>query len=321
MAHRRLSAFVLLVVLLTGSTGASGCAAQRREARTTKPTPPAPTQPTPILQRDGPLMTDDTLKDLAAGSYGSLRESFVFVARDAQTYEALRALVRDLPAQPADFFKANAVVAAFLGQRRSGGYSVEIKREGRKRLSLVEHGPPKGAMTTMALTTPFRVVAVPTGADEALALGFDATWQQRLRPYRITDGELLVSGGFAGIKERARLEGRVGVMRAGEMATLVFDVRSVGGNRQRTLSDTATGRVDASGSITLARVDAFALSGAIESPLRMTGQMTAGEQRLTLSFETVAAPHVADNFSAQGQLTADAEAPAPASKATTDDPT
>ena len=242
------------------------------------------------------------------------------VARDAETYAALRTLVRDLPDESADFFKAHAVVAAFLGQRNTGGYSVEIRQTGRTQLNIAEHAPPKDAIVTMALTAPFRVVALPLDMDSALSLTLDAAWQKNVRPYRITAGELLVFGGFAGIQERSRLEGKLGIMRAGELATLLCDVRSVGGARERHMSDAATGRVDANGHITLTRLDAFALSGATDSPLRADGAFTAGEQNLTLSFETVPAPHVADNFAARGKISATATAPAPAKTADEDVP-
>ncbi len=311
---------MLVCVLLAGSTCAQGCAAQRRRSAQPKP-PPAPTQtPAPARDEGTTVDTNGELKELAAGAYGPLRDAFVVAARDAQTYAQLRALVKDLPDQSADFFQTHVVVAAFLGQRSSGGYSIALKRTGRNGLSLVEQGPPKGAMVTMALTAPFRVVALPLGLDDALALTLDTAWQQRQRPYRVTSGELTVIGGFAGIKEQSTLTGTLRVMRAGDLATFTFDVQSKGGATLHRLTDTATGSVDQQGRVTLPRVDAYALSGAIESLLRMSGQFTDGEQNLSLSFETVPVGNVSDNFSAQGKLAAVATAPAPANKASADGP-
>ncbi len=257
------------------------------------------------------MPTDDTFKELAAGAYGPLRQPFVLVARDAATYAALRTLVKDLPDESADFFKTHAVVAAFLGERRSGGYTVEITQTARGRLSIAEHAPPKDAIVTMALTAPFRVAALPVEPDDALDLTLAAAWQKNLRPYRLTEGELTVSGGFAGINDTTRLEGSLRVMRADALVTFLFDVRSTGGRRNGRLFDAATGRVE-DGHVTLPRLDSFAISGAIESPIRAEGEFTNGEHELTLSLETVPAPHVADNFAARGHLSAAATAQAPA---------
>ncbi len=265
------------------------------------------------------MPTDSQLTDLAAGNYGSMRESFVLVARDTQTYGALRKMITNLPDQSAAFLRTHAVVAAFLGQRRTGGYSIEIKQTARGRLSLIEHAPAKGMMTTQALTAPFRVVVLPVEPDDALDLTLDATWQQRQRPYRITGGGITVIGGFAGLSEKAQLAGTLRVMRAGDLATFTFDVQSTGGHRARHMADTATGMVDAAGNVTFTRFDAFALSGATESPFRASGQFSNKETNLTLSFETIPAPHVADNFGAKGNLSAIATAPAPANKALSDD--
>ncbi len=265
-------------------------------------------------------MPDDALTELAAGNYGDLSAAFVFIARDVETYAALRHMLTTLPDKGADFFKTHAVVAAFLGRRRTGGYHIEIKQTGRQNLNVIAHAPGKGAMVKMALTAPFRVVAVPLEMNDALNLTLDEVWQQNLRPYKLTDGALLISGGFAGRSDSARLEGSLRVMRAGELATFLFDVRSVGGKRAAHMFDAATGTVATDGRVRLTRLDSFALSGATESSLRVEGEFTDGEQKLSLRFETVPAPHIADNFNARGSLKATATAPAPAHKAVAGDP-
>jgi hypothetical protein len=317
MIEQKLSAAVLVLALSAGSAG--GCGRTGRGADNSATQQPKQTVPTPPQTGEPTVPTSD-LKELAAGAYSSVHESFVLVARDAQTYAALRTLVQDLPDQPANFFQTHVVVAAFLGQRRSGGYGVEIKQTGRGQLSINEHAPPKGAMTTMALTAPFRVVALPLDIDNSLVLALAATWRARLRPYQLTTGELLVYGGFAGRQNNSKLTGQLSVMRAGELATFVFNVQSTGDGRAGRLVDTATGRVAADGQISLPRLDAFGLSGATEAPLRASGQFANGEQDLTLSFETVPLTNVADNFAARGQLNAHVTAPAPANKALTDEP-
>ncbi|HEX8073162.1 MAG TPA: protease complex subunit PrcB family protein [Pyrinomonadaceae bacterium] len=314
MRRRKLSLLFLCAALLAADTGASACAAQQRRAGKPAPTPApttAPAQPAPAPTGDKPLPNDGQLTELAAGNYDGIADPFVFVARDADTYAALRQLVARLPDERADFFQSHAVVAAFLGQRRSGGYGVEIKQTGPRLLSIGERTPPKGAMVTMALTAPFRVVAVAVEPDHALALELGATWQQRARPYRVTAGELTVYGGFAGMRENAKLAGTLGVMRAGALVTVTFDVESTGGRRARRMTDTASGTVADGGRVTLARLDSFALSGAIESPFRAQGTFADDEQVLTLNFQTVPSPRISDNYEARGQLTANATAPAP----------
>lgn len=320
MIEQKLGAVALLVALWAGSAGGCGVQGQGGGAQqpASKPTPGKPA-PTPSAG-ETTVPTNIELKELAAGGYSSVHESFVLVARDGEMYAALRALVKELPEQSPDFFRAHAVVAAFLGQRRSGGYVVEIKQTGRTQLSVGEQAPPKGALTTMALTAPFRVVVLPLAMDESLTLTLDATWRARLRPYQITEGGLTVFGGFAGRQSPARLEGGFGVMRLGELATFVFDVRSTGGERAGRLADTATGTVAADGRVTVPRLDSFGLSGALESPLRAKGQFGAGEQTLTLSFEVVPAKNISDNLGMRGEFTANATAPAPASKALNDEP-
>jgi len=69
--------------------------------------------------------------------------------------------------------------------------------------------------------------------------------------------------------------------------------------------------------VNLSHVDAFALTGALQSPFRVTGQFTENEQNLDLRFETIAAPNISDNFSATASLKALATAPQPANQAIT----
>jgi hypothetical protein len=125
---------------------------------------------------------------------------------------------------------------------------------------------------------------------------------------------LSVSGGFAGRSERFQLKGMIGVMRYKSMATFVFDVQTVT-SQPRHLLDAASGTVGTAGEVSLARVDAFALTRAIQSPFRATGQFDEDNRSFTLRLDTVSSPHISDNFSATGSLKATAIAPAPADRA------
>ena len=68
----------------------------------------------------------DDLKVLAEGSHSKINDPFVAVVRDTDTYAALSRLDENLPRLDADFFTEHVVIAAFLGQRNTGGYGVEI---------------------------------------------------------------------------------------------------------------------------------------------------------------------------------------------------
>ncbi len=326
MIKQKLGVVLMLLTLGAGSASASGCGWQRRAQKpgkgaTTpiKPTPMPTATPTPTGGAKESPMNNGEIKELAAANRSTIFESFVLVARDVATYDLIRKQIAQLPEQSADFFKQHAVVAAFLGQRRTGGYSVEIKRTADGSLAVIEHAPSKRGMVTMALTAPLRVVSVAVEMDEPLALALDAAWQSRLRPYRVESGDAIVTGGFGGSREKSKLGGTLSVMRAGHLATFVFDLQSTGGHRARTLRDTASGTVEADGSVALGRVDAFSLSGATESPFHVKGQFTDKEQHLSLAFETIPAAHVSDNFSATAQLEAATTAPAPENKAVTGD--
>jgi hypothetical protein len=73
--------------------------------------------------------------------------------------------------RPAVAFDRHAVVAAFMGEKPTGGYAVVIERAVRRgdvlevELALYEPGP--GCMTTQAITQPFVFAAVPAGPTDA----------------------------------------------------------------------------------------------------------------------------------------------------------
>lgn len=256
-----------------------------------------------------PTVTNGQVKELASGNRSSIFESFVAVARDEQTYAKLRASNSSLPETSADFFKSYAVVAAFLGQRRTSGFDIEITQGTDGRVHVLEQTP-KNTMVKMVLSAPFKIVAVPVEADRPIVLALDATWQNRLRPYRVTSGSLTITGGFAGTMKTLKLEGTLSIMRADSLATFIFELQSTGNNPIRRLVDTATGFVESPARISLERVDAFAIAGAIQSPFRATGQFGENERELTLNLQTNNSPNISDNFTATGTLKATA-LPAP----------
>src|SRR5712664_4042100 len=119
----RLSGAVFMLVSLASIMTILKCDQQNpktaTEQRSNRPTP----APTSLAQREGdPGTMGSDIKQLAAGNHCTVVESFVFVARDAQTYQALKTLKINVPDQDAGFFSSHAVIAAFLGQRRTGGF-------------------------------------------------------------------------------------------------------------------------------------------------------------------------------------------------------
>ncbi|HEV2881312.1 MAG TPA: protease complex subunit PrcB family protein [Pyrinomonadaceae bacterium] len=318
----------MLTAFMLSATGASACAvaprktAHRGEQSKPKTQTPQPTaqQPSTVSEGEGNLETKvaGEIKELAGGGYSSVRESFIVVARDAQTYALLRRLQDKLPELGADFFKANAVVAAFLGQRRSGGYSVQITRastsEGVLRVS--EKTPAKDALSTMALTSAFQIVSVPVREDRPLALELDATWQAAARPYKVSTGEFTRMGGFAGRPERSTLSGDVRVMRHAQLATVFFALVGTGAEGKHSLQDVTTGTVTPEGALALTRLDPGSFIPPPRYPLRARGEFTPGEGKLSLTFEVLEAK-VNDGYGGQGKLEADATAP-PAKKRAVD---
>jgi hypothetical protein len=312
----RLSGLSLLLVALAGVVNMPECNRERSasvEEQRRRATP-APTS-TPG-EKEKPGTMDGEIKDLAAGNHCAVLESFVFVARDSQTYRALRILNIALPDQDANFFNSHAIIAAFLGQRRTGGFGLNISA-GADGVVQVAERVPKG-MVTMVLTTPFKIVAVPVKGDGPIALSLDETWKERWRNYRLTNGELTITGGFAGVHESSPLEGTLQIMRERNLATFAFQLKSIG-KRKGQLLDVASGTVSEAGQLSLAYLESHALSGAIQSPFKATGQFLNDEQEVSLSLETVPSPQVSDNFSGTASLKAIAITARPTDRAITGD--
>jgi hypothetical protein len=311
----KFSCLFLMLISFAGVVNMPECDRQKSKAPAQeqgKRATPAPTTTPGEKEKTGTM--DGEIKELAAGSHCPVFESFVFVARDVHTYQALRILNISLPDQDADFFNSHAVIAAFLGQRRTGGFGVNISQATDGVVQVAERIP-KG-MVTMVLTTPFKIVAVPVKSDAPIALSLDATWKSRWRNYRLTNGELTITGGFGGVHESSALEGTLQIMRERTLATFTFQLRSTG-KRKAQMLDVASGTVTESGQVSLAYLESQALSGAIQSPFKATGQFNSDEQELTLSLETVPSPHISDNFSGGASLRAIAITPRPTNRAIT----
>ena len=109
----------------------------------------------------GPL----PLMPLAQESYSGAKEQRREVLRDAATWQKLWSELQQQRrlAPPVDFERQMVLFAA-LGERRTGGYAIEIVRaevvEGTLIVHVRETSPTPGARATMALTAPLHAVAV-----------------------------------------------------------------------------------------------------------------------------------------------------------------
>jgi hypothetical protein len=245
------------------------------------------------------------LKVLAEGGQSGVEDAFVAVARDAETYAQLRELASRLPEMSADSFKTNAVVAAFLGRRNTGGYAVRMTRATDGVIHLAQSSPPKGSMVTQAITTPFKVVSVPVTDEQPLSLEMEGEWKTMTRLYRVSTGSITVTGGIAGSSEDFRLEGEIDIMRQGRLATLAFDLKGASGTKTRALKTVATGVVQPDGSISIARMTGGSLVSPPPTALRADGKFNDGEDNLTLTFESLPS-NVADGYQGKGRLDATA---------------
>jgi len=69
------------------------------------------------------------------------------------------------PELPVINFEKEMVIAVFMGERKTGGYEIEIIRitEGEKKLivEVEEKEPPSDSVQTMALTQPYHLIVIP----------------------------------------------------------------------------------------------------------------------------------------------------------------
>jgi PrcB C-terminal len=245
------------------------------------------------------------IKVLAEGFHSKITKPFVAVVRDAETYAALTKLDENLPKLDADFFKENVAVAAFLGERNTGGYSVDI-RANTIEILVLEKKPGKGVMVPQMITSPFQIVALKGATNTAVRLNLfaDDSWRPAIPSYRVTSGRFKMSGGFAGTSEEFGLEGSIGVMRAGNLATFSFRVIGSETKKRRLLMECATGLMDSDGNVKINRMSADSLVDPPNSGL--AGTVTFSEEGRKFALIMISRPSmVADGYSGQGTIEAE----------------
>lgn len=246
------------------------------------------------------------MRVLAEGQYGKVEEPFLVVAREATVYAELRTLVDGLPDLGADFFERQAVVAAFAGTRNSGGHGIEIRRGADKRVVVEEKTPPKDAITTMALTQPYRVVAIEVREEESVEIDLGASRASvRWRAYNVTSGEFTTGGGFAGRYEKLTLAGGLRIARRGRLLTLVADVKGEGGTKPRALRGAATGFARDAAAFEIPHLDPGTLVDRPRPALLVKGNFADDAGQLSLTFEPLPT-NLSDGFAGRGKLEAKA---------------
>lgn len=266
-------------------------------------------QPSTGSRKDSEVANSE-MKVLAEGSHSEVTSPFLVVAREPGTYAELRKLVPGLPQLLDEFFKSQVVVAAFMGERNTGGYSVEMTRAADGVIRVAANSPPKGAMVTQVITAPFKVVSIPS--SPWLGLEAEGVWQQAMHSYRVTSGDFTMSGGFAGRREQFGLEGAIRVMRAGKLATFFFDLQSSGGEKQRSLKEPISGLVE-NGQITIYLMGAGSLIETPHGNLSASGTFTDKDRALALSFKSLPTM-ISDGFAGEGTVEAEAATSAPQKK-------
>jgi hypothetical protein len=288
---RRIALVSLSTFLISGS--AAGCRATQDEDLVVGPPPVA-------IEKGHPKQNE--LKVLAEGSQSPIKSPFVALVRDAETYAALTKLDGNLPKLDDEFFKTKIVVAAFLGERNTGGYSVEISRDAAG-IRVMERKPEKDMMVTQVITSPFKIVAVEGVSNSPVWLTLDDAWQTRMSLFHVTTAKFTMSGGIAGTREEFSLGGTVGVLRAGNLATLQFRLIAPATTKRRALIEHATGVVGSDNNIKVSRMSADSFVDPPNTGLQADGMFSDAGKKLLLNL--LARPSmIADGYSGGGSIEA-----------------
>jgi hypothetical protein len=259
-------------------------------------------QPTNSMDSTTQDVFTSELKTLAEGSTSPVTTPFVAVVRDGETYAALREVATNLPALTPEFFKSNLVVAAFLGERNTGGYSVAISRDASGQIRITEKAPKKDLYVTQMITSPFKVISVATSGAPPIQISLDERFKETSQLYRINTGTFTISGGFAGRQDTYQLAGKIQVLRLRNLVSFGFAIVGNGTSRERVLRDFATGSLRDEG-VVISRLAHGSLLDPPSGDLRATGKF--GEKnRLTVELDSGPVT-VPDGYSGKGSIEAD----------------
>ncbi|HEV8589491.1 MAG TPA: protease complex subunit PrcB family protein [Pyrinomonadaceae bacterium] len=287
-----------ILSLLFGG-GAGGCRTSQTAKSQDNKSQASPKQEDSPVDKQNPSAHELTI--VAEGFHSSITKPFIAVIRDASTYSELAKLEPSLPKLDNDF-KNNILVAAFCGERNTGGYSVEISRSQTGEIQVQEKKPGKDMMVAQMITSPFKVVSIAASPAMPVRITFDAAWASSVNTYTITKGAFTVSGGFAGRREEFELSGGIAMMRHKRLVTFRFTFRSKEKGEKVLLEDFATGTIE-SDAIKIAVLSDGDLIPPPTNGLEANGKLTNHEQNLSLTLVSLPTM-VADGYGGGGTIEA-----------------
>lgn len=254
----------------------------------------------PIKPKDfeGLGYTQD-IKVLVKGAHSKIETPFVFVARDEKTYAQLQNLVEGLPNASTVDFSANAVIAAFAGEKSTGGWTVEIKKTANG-FGVVVQSPGKGMMVTQVITNPFNVSQVPITSDKSLSLDLPINFNSKIQSFQVSKGDFEYTGGIAGRRKQFKADGTIRLLTSDDYATVWFDLKGKGADKTRKISAIASGTLK-NGNLEIERLDAGNFVEMPHPPFSVKGMLK--DKNLSLNFEPLPT-NVADGYEGHGSLEA-----------------
>jgi hypothetical protein len=254
--------------------------------------------PKPPVEKSPNEMPNE-YKVLVEGQHSKVDVPFLVVARDAETFALIRTLVDNLPASSTVDFSKTAVVAAFAGDRNTGGWTVAIRPAANKTVIELQ-SPPKGEMTAQVISQPYQVMLVPVSQMQTLAIEPAAHWTGRMTTYRVSKANFESTGGIAGRVRKISVTGTIRALNFGEISTYHFDLSGTGNEQEMKLWEIASGVVR-SGNLELTHLNASTFGDFPHPPLKIFG--TANDKKLSLTFESHP-PIISDGFMLRGTLDA-----------------
>jgi hypothetical protein len=255
----------------------------------------------PAPPRTGMTVQIKQAEKLAEGSYSKIEKPFIFIARTMEDYAKISDLVEGFSSDKQIDFNKQAVVAAFAGMKNSGGYQVDIfKLQGR--INVLVKKPPTDAMVTQAITYPYQIAIVDVEEESSLNVAFSDEFKNEMQNYTITTSEFEFEGGFIGRQTKFKANGTIGVLKYNNFITFTFDLKGLGNESNRMLSEMSSGNLDESNA-NITRVEAGSFIDRPHPPLNVAVNFT--NDKLTMRFEPGKRDYIVnDGFVGRGILEA-----------------
>ena len=240
-------------------------------------------------------------KVLAEGFNSSIKYPFVAVLRDVRTYDALSAEDSKLPKFDESFFKSNLIIAAFLGERPTGGSTIAIASEAGG-FTIKEQKPEKNAMVSQMITRPFKLVAIAVRPGELVRIVLDDPWESEVKLYRV-GGWFKSSKGAADTVVDLQLSGTVLSLQTVGLVTFFFAVKETGQESRlaRGLYGTFTGIIRNGREV---RIRRMLTAGLIDQPYdgaQADGVLGQDRSELDLTFSSLTSPS-SNGYRAKGNI-------------------